>query len=209
RARIVERAVPADRDDRQAQSCGHGDRLERVEPAHARAPHEYARPHRARVLHDLDLAVLAVGDDVLDVHLAVGNELGRGMHHAVVRTDRIGGHDVDIGEADRFGDGLASGRELLGLDVGGLDALDCDSHQSSPPAEVVGFAAGLAFVAAVDARATAFGSAGTPLIFSNHWLARTVLLPEIPLVGVVVELQLVDHDDAVLDRADLGADPAA
>src|SRR6266571_455419 len=36
-----------------------------------------------------------------------------------------------------------------------------------------------------------------------------VLLPELPLVLVVFELQLVDHDDAVLHRADLRADPAA
>src|SRR5712691_829161 len=36
-----------------------------------------------------------------------------------------------------------------------------------------------------------------------------VLLPELPLVHVVGELQLVDHDDAILHRADLRADAAA
>src|SRR5881397_1373128 len=40
-------------------------------------------------------------------------------------------------------------------------------------------------------------------------VAVVVLLPELPLVLVVLELELVDHDDAVLDRADLRADPAA
>src|SRR2546422_4824368 len=36
-----------------------------------------------------------------------------------------------------------------------------------------------------------------------------VLLPELPLVVVVFELELVDHDDAVLHRADLCADTAS
>src|SRR5712692_9172106 len=35
-----------------------------------------------------------------------------------------------------------------------------------------------------------------------------VLLPELPLVLVVLELELVDHHDAVLHRTDLRADPA-
>src|SRR5919204_3979168 len=41
---------------------------------------------------------------------------------------------------------------------------------SSPPAEVVGLAAGLALVGAGDARATALGSADTPLFASNQAL---------------------------------------
>src|SRR3989475_7880090 len=36
-----------------------------------------------------------------------------------------------------------------------------------------------------------------------------VRLPELPLVDVVLEPELVDHHDAVLDRADLCADAAA
>jgi len=80
------------------------------------------------VLHDLELAVLAVGDDVLDIHLAVRDELGRRLHHAVVRPDRVGGHDVHIGQPDGLGDRLAAGRELLGLDVTGLLLSDFDGH---------------------------------------------------------------------------------
>src|SRR5689334_24476986 len=50
-------------------------------------------------------------------------------------------------------------------------------------------------------------------LFPYTTLFRSVVgivvgLPELPLVVVVLELELVDHDDAVLDRADLGADAA-
>src|SRR5881398_3067189 len=90
RARVVERAVAADRDHGESQARGDGDRLEGVEPAHPARAHEDAGAHGAGVLHDLELAVLAVGDDVFDVHLAVGDELRGGLHDAVVRTDRIG-----------------------------------------------------------------------------------------------------------------------
>src|SRR2546428_450666 len=48
-----------------------------------------------------------------------------------------------------------------------------------------------------------------PALFLEPFVvAVVVLLPELPLVVVVFELELVDHDDAVLDRADLGTDPA-
>src|SRR5206468_656439 len=126
----------------------------------------------ARVLHDLELAVLAVGDDVLDVHLAVRDELRGSLHHAVVRADRIRRHDVDVSEADRLSDRLAAAHELLGLDVLVLALPDLDSHQSSPPEAEVGFAAGLALPAPSwrAAGVRTFGSAETPLLASNHLL---------------------------------------
>ena len=117
RAGIIESAVPADRNDGQSQARGHRDGLEGVEPADARRADEDAGADRARMLDDLELAVLPVRDDVLDIHLAVGDELRRGLHHAVIRTDGIRRHDVDVGEADGLGDRLATRRELLGLDV--------------------------------------------------------------------------------------------
>src|SRR5687768_15706331 len=140
------------------------------------------------MLHDLELAVLTIGDDVLDVHLSVGDELRRCLHDAVVRPDGVGRHHVDVRETDRLGDGLAARRELLGLDLIGLFGLDLDDHYSSPPADVDGFAAGFAFdtgFAAFEAGAALaagfafggtlpaepfFGSADTPLISSNHAL---------------------------------------
>src|SRR5581483_2989214 len=162
RARVVEGAVAADRDDRQAQARGDRDRLERVEPADAGGADEDTRPDGARVLHDLELAVLAVGDDVLDVHLARGDELRGGLHDAVVRTDRVRRHHVDVRETDRFGDGLAARCELLDLDLAAFALFGVDRHQSSPPV------AGLPPTGAPAP--AAFGSAGTPLIFSNHAL---------------------------------------
>src|SRR5437763_16103192 len=45
----------------------------------------------AGVFHDLELAVLAVRDDVFDVHLPVRDELRGGLHHSVVGTDRVRG----------------------------------------------------------------------------------------------------------------------
>src|SRR6266540_1830411 len=181
RAGVVERAIAADRDDRQAEASGHGDRLEGVEPTHTRRADEDAGADGAGVLHDLELAVLSVGDDVLDVHLAVGDELRGGLHHAVVRADGVRRHHVDVGEADGFGDGFAARRELLGLDLTRLFGLDLDNHHSSPPADVVGFAAGSApGVAGAFAAGFAFGgtlpfapalgSAETPLMSSNHLL---------------------------------------
>src|SRR2546429_7925342 len=42
---------------------------------------EDTRAHGARVLHDLELAGVAVGGDVLDVHLAAPDEPRRCLHH--------------------------------------------------------------------------------------------------------------------------------
>src|SRR5439155_6669833 len=115
----------------------------------------------------------AVGDDVLDVHLAARDELRRGLHHAVVRADRVRGHDVDVREADGLGDRFAARRELLCLDLAGFTGLGLDGHYSSPPADVVGLAAGFAFpveVAVLAATLIFLGSAETPLISSNHAL---------------------------------------
>src|SRR5207253_6788871 len=171
-AGVVERAVAADRDDGEPEAGGHGDRLKGVEPAHAGRAHEHARTDGPRVLHDLELARLAVGYDVLDIHIAVGDELRCGLHHAVARADRIRGHHVDVGEPDGLGDRLAAGRELFGLDVTRFARFDFDGHYSSPPAAVVGFADGFALdePAWRAAGVLTWGFAETPLFCSNHLL---------------------------------------
>src|SRR5213078_2864949 len=60
------------------------------------------------VLDDLELAVLALGDDVLGDELAVGDLLGDRLHHGVVRPDRVGRDDVDVGEGEGFRHRLAA-----------------------------------------------------------------------------------------------------
>src|SRR6266566_4584622 len=59
-------------------------------------------------------------------------------------------------------------------------------------------------------RSPHFRVGGDPaLVLEPLVVPVVVLLPELPLVHVVLELELVDHHDAVLHRADLRADPAA
>jgi hypothetical protein len=53
-------------------------------------------------MRDAQLRVLAVGDDVLGVQLAVRDHLCQRHHRGGVRTDRIGGDDVDIGVLRRL-----------------------------------------------------------------------------------------------------------
>src|SRR6059058_1461170 len=77
-------------------------------PADAGRSGEDARSAGAGVLDDLELRVLALGDDVLAIHLTVGDQLRHVLHHRVVGPDGIGGDDVDVGELARHRDRLAA-----------------------------------------------------------------------------------------------------
>ena len=105
-ARIVQRPVADVGHHRQPQASGHRDGLEGVEPADARGADERPRADGAGVLDDLELRMLAFGDDVLAVHLAIGDHHRHGLHDGVVRADRIGRDDVDVGQPQRVGDGF-------------------------------------------------------------------------------------------------------
>ena len=113
RAGVVERAVADQEQHRQAVGGGHHQRLEAVHPAGAAAARERARPHRRGVLHDLELRVLAVGDDVLGVEVAVGDHARQEVHHFGVGPDRVSRDDVHVGQAHAVGDGLAAGQQVL------------------------------------------------------------------------------------------------
>jgi hypothetical protein len=73
------------------------------------------------VLDDLKLRVLGFGDDILAVQLAVGHQLGHVLHHRVVRPDRIGGDDVDVGQFAGHGDRLAAADQRFLFLLGFLD----------------------------------------------------------------------------------------
>src|SRR4029077_2545578 len=86
------------------------------------------------VLRDLELAVLALGDDVLGVLLTIGDLLGYVLHQRIVRPDRIRGKDIDVGQLRGHRDRLAAADQ-------GLLFRRCDPdrgcrisiHYSSPP----------------------------------------------------------------------------
>ena len=84
--------------------------------ADARAAGEHARAARRGAVRDAQLRVLAVGDDVLGVELAVRHHLRQRHHRGGVRADRIRGDDVDVGVL----------RRLRGRDA----AVDADSSFS-------------------------------------------------------------------------------
>ncbi len=69
------------------------------------------------MLDDFELRVLALGDDVFAIHLAVGDQLADVLHHGVVGANRIGGDHVDVGQFAGDRDGLAAGDQcrLVGL----------------------------------------------------------------------------------------------
>jgi hypothetical protein len=87
------------------------------------------------VLDDLELAVLAFGHDVLGYQLTARDLLGDCLHDRVVRPDRIRGDDVQIGERQRLGDGLAAGdQELLVLFTArGASRRGHNRHVAFPP----------------------------------------------------------------------------
>ena len=70
--------------------------------ADARAAREHTRAARRGAVRDAQLRVLAVGDDVLGVQLAIRHHLRQRHHRGGVRTDRIRGDDVDIGVLRRL-----------------------------------------------------------------------------------------------------------
>jgi hypothetical protein len=129
RSRIVEGAVADHRYDWQPQRRCDRDGLHRVHPAHARGAHEHAGADGRGVLADLELGVLALGDYVLALELAVGDELGDRLHDAVVGADRVRSRHLDVGQAHRLGDGLRAGHQLLFL----LRLLALGGHRASPP----------------------------------------------------------------------------
>src|SRR5690606_34794679 len=117
-----------------------GDSFERIEPAHARGADEGPCAYGARVLHQLELRVLALGDDVLAVHVATSDQLGHSLHDRVVRANGVGREDVAVGHAERMGDGFRTCEKQLLLASGGLNGRgvrsNCNGHgyYSSPPA---------------------------------------------------------------------------
>jgi hypothetical protein len=116
RARIVEGAVADEGHHRHAQRRRDHEALHRVHPAHTGRAAEDARADGRGVLDDLELAVLALGHDVLGLQLAARDLLGDRLHDGVVRPDRVRGDHVQVGEGQRLGDGLAPGdQELLVL----------------------------------------------------------------------------------------------
>lgn len=71
------------------------------------------------MLHDLELGVLTVCDDILGIHLPIGDELGDGVHYLRVWPYGVGGSHVDIGQGNAQGHCLAAGEQLLPfVDVG-------------------------------------------------------------------------------------------
>ncbi len=94
---VVQGPVAYHSHHRQAQACGYRDGLEGVEPAHAAGAHEGAGADGAGVLHDLELGVLALGDDELAIEVAVSDETRHVLHHCVVGTYGISGDGIDVG----------------------------------------------------------------------------------------------------------------
>jgi len=64
---IVQRPVAHQEQHRQPVGCRHRQGLKAVQPARAAAPGKGSRPHGTGVLDNLELAVLAVGDDILSL----------------------------------------------------------------------------------------------------------------------------------------------
>ena len=114
-AGIVERAVADEEERRQPVGRRDDERFHAVHPAGAAAARERSRADRGRVLDDLELGVLAVGDDVFGVELSVGDDLRQRVHHFGVRTDRIRGDDVDVGQPNALRDRLAAVQQVLPL----------------------------------------------------------------------------------------------
>ena len=65
------------------------------------------------MFHNFELRMFAVGNDVLSIQLAIGDDLGQRIHNLRIWTDRIRGDDVDIRQTHGLGDRLAAGQELF------------------------------------------------------------------------------------------------
>ena len=107
-SRIIQRAVADQKHRRQPVGSGDDQGFKAIHPARAAAAGERARVHRRRMFDDLELRVLTIGDDIFGVQFAVGDDFRNGIHHFRVGADRIRGDDVDVREANRLGDGLAT-----------------------------------------------------------------------------------------------------
>ena len=114
-AGVVQRAVSDHRHHRESKTAGDGQGLEGVEPADAAGPAEDAGSHRRRVLNDLELRVLALGDDVLALELPVGNQLRHKLHDRVVWPDGIGRQHIHICQRAGDGNGFSAAYQLLSL----------------------------------------------------------------------------------------------
>src|SRR5579875_56275 len=249
RAGVVQRAVADQEQHGQAVGGGDHQRLEAVGPAGAAGTGEGAGADRAGVLDDLELAVLAVGDDVLGVELAVGDQLRDLVHHLRVGADGVCRDYVHVGQPHTVGHGLTAGEQLLGLvDRDGLrcshcalSPRGCAPTTCSPAPQLVSGARGHGLlhdhalrlrrardVRAVHRLALALGhppplavlhagarhervphAAVALLLLRPGDVARLVALVVLPGALVVLELQLVDHHDALFDRAHLRAAAAA
>ena len=128
RARVVQRAVAHHCHQRQPQAAGHGERLEGVEPADAARSRKHPGAHRGGVLDYLELRVLALGDYVLALQLAVGDEARHELHHRVVGANGVGGYHVHVGQGARYRDRLRTANQLLALERG----LCLSRHHSLP-----------------------------------------------------------------------------
>src|SRR2546428_756142 len=183
--------------------------LQRFHPAHARRAAEHARAHGGRVLHDLELAVLALGHDVLGHELAVGDLLRDRLHDGVVRPDRIRGDDIDVGQRQRLGHRLAPRDQKLLVFARGLRRRDCrhilslhrlpvgvltrdagrDLHATT--VEVL-FDLLVVLAAEPEAMRPHRGLLVADLRAEPRLVAGLVLAPRLPLAGVVIEGRLVD-----------------
>jgi hypothetical protein len=134
-AGIVESAIADDEHRRQAVGRRDGERLHAVHPAGAARAAEGARVDRRGVLDDLELRVLAVGDDVLGVECSVSDQLRERVHDFGVRPDRISRDHVDVSQAYALRDRLTAVEQLLALvDAVALAAfgfLHCNGHTST------------------------------------------------------------------------------
>ena len=227
-AGIVERPVADEADHRHPQRRRHHQALHRVGPAHAGGAAEHAGADRRGVLDDLELAVLALGHDVLGHQLAVGDLLGDGLDDRVVRADRIAGDHVDVGEGEPLGDGFtARDEQLLLVGCGGRGlGLDCHAGLpytvlccafspgipamiSTPPRVEVLLELLLVLAAEAEAVRARRRLLVADLVDQPRLVHGLVLAPHLPLARVVGEDRLVDHGDAVLHRAHRLAHAAA
>jgi hypothetical protein len=107
-ARIVQSPVADHEKRRQTVGRGNYQRFHTVHPTRAARSAEGAGVNGTGVLDDLELGMLAVGDNVLGVEFPVGDQLREGVHHLGVGTYRISGDHIHVGETYALCDGLAA-----------------------------------------------------------------------------------------------------
>ena len=112
-ARIVESAVTDKEQHRHAVRRSHDQCLEAVAPSGSTRACECAGIHGTGMFHNFELRMLAVGDDVLGIQLAIGNDFGEGVHNLCIWTNRISSDDVDVCQTHRLSDGLAACQQIF------------------------------------------------------------------------------------------------